>query len=50
MEIAPTHKNSSQNSGKIISVRGSVVDVWFENSLPPIYTLLHTGKNLEISI
>lgn len=50
MKIEPKHKNSAQNSGKIISVRGSVVDVWFENSLPPIYTLLHTGKDLEISI
>lgn len=36
--------------GKIISVKGSVVDAWFENSVPPIYTLLHTGKNREISI
>ncbi len=36
--------------GKIISVRGSVVDVWFENNLPPIYTLLHTGKDKQIAI
>ncbi len=36
--------------GEIISVRGSVVDVRFENNLPPIYTLLHSGKNKEISI
>lgn len=36
--------------GKIISVRGSVVDVHFENNLPPVYTLLHSGKNKEISI
>jgi F-type H+-transporting ATPase subunit beta len=42
--IAPT------NYGKIISVRGSVVDVWFENNLPPVYTLLHTGKNNEIAV
>jgi F-type H+/Na+-transporting ATPase subunit beta len=44
------HKNNSLTQGKIISVRGSVVDVWFENNLPPIYTLLHTGKDKEISI
>lgn len=37
-------------SGKIISVRGSVIDVRFENNLPPVYTLLHSGKNKEISI
>jgi len=38
------------NSGKIISVRGSVVDVWFENNLPPIYTLLHSGKDKQIAV
>jgi len=37
-------------NGKIISVRGSVVDVFFENNLPPIYTLLHTGKDKEIAV
>lgn len=36
--------------GKIISVRGSVVDVFFENNLPPIYTLLHTRKDKEIAV
>ncbi|MDQ6813289.1 MAG: F0F1 ATP synthase subunit beta, partial [Bacteroidota bacterium] len=36
--------------GKIISVRGSVVDVWFDNNLPPIYTLLHTGKDKQIAL
>jgi F-type H+-transporting ATPase subunit beta len=36
--------------GKIISVRGSVVDVWFEHDLPPIRTLLHAGRDKEGSI
>ncbi len=47
-----TEKNSAEKLqyGKIISVRGSVVDVRFENNLPPVYTLLHSGKNKEISI
>ncbi len=36
--------------GKIISVRGSVVDVNFDNNLPPIYTLLRSGKNKQVSI
>ncbi|MEO6229854.1 MAG: F0F1 ATP synthase subunit beta [Ferruginibacter sp.] len=36
--------------GKVVSIRGSVVDVRFENKLPPVYTLLHSGKNKEISI
>lgn len=39
----------SQN-GNIISVRGSVVDVRFKNNLPPIYTLLLTGNEKEVSI
>ncbi len=36
--------------GKIISVRGSVVDVLFETELPSVYTLLHTGKNNSVSV
>ena len=50
MTTATNHTSDTLNSGKIVSVRGSVVDVWFENKLPPIYTLLHTGKNKQISI
>jgi F-type H+-transporting ATPase subunit beta len=34
--------------GAIVSVRGSVVDVRFEHSLPPIYTMLHAGAKGEI--
>ncbi len=37
-------------TGKIISIRGSVVDTWFEGYLPSIYSLLHTGKEKEIAI
>jgi len=43
-------KNDALNYGKIVSVRGSVIDIWFEKNLPSIYTLLHTGKNKEIAI
>lgn len=50
MEAIQEHKDNSLNCGKIISVRGSVVDVWFENNLPPIYTLLHTGKDKQIAV
>ena len=32
------------NYGVITSVRGSVVDVRFEHSLPPIYSLLREGS------
>jgi len=38
------------NNGKIISVRGSVVDVFFENDLPAINSLLHTGKDKNVAI
>ncbi|MEO6684405.1 MAG: F0F1 ATP synthase subunit beta [Dyadobacter sp.] len=38
------------NYGKIVSVRGSVIDARFENSLPAVYTLLQAGENLEIAI
>ncbi len=45
---ADTKTNNSY--GKIISVRGSVVDVEFENDLPAVYTVLHTGNNKSVSI
>lgn len=50
METVSKPKSNTLEQGKIISVRGSVVDVWFENYLPPIHTLLHAGKENEISI
>ena len=36
-------KSGSANHGTVISVRGSVVDMRFEDRLPPIYSLLHAG-------
>lgn len=47
-----SEENASEKiqHGKIISVRGSVVDVRFEDNLPPVYTVLHTGKDKEVSI
>ena len=38
------------NPGHVISVRGSVVDVRFNTSLPPIHSLLRTGTKKEIII
>jgi F-type H+-transporting ATPase subunit beta len=38
------------NQGTVTAVRGSVVDVHFTDSLPPIYTLLRAGKDAGISI
>jgi len=42
-------KSKSVN-GKIFSIRGSVVDIHFENDLPAIHTLLYSGVSKEILI
>lgn len=38
------------NTGKVTRIRGSVVDIFFQNDLPAINTLLLTGKDSEIKI
>lgn len=38
------------NSGVVVSVRGSVVDVQFDRQLPAIYTVLRTGAEKQIVI
>ncbi len=38
------------NLGTVVSVRGSIVDILFKSHLPPIYSLLRTGKNGAIAI
>ncbi len=50
MNVKVDDKEVTVQKGKIIAVRGSVVDVWFDNNLPPIYTLLHTGKDKQIAV
>ena len=50
MNVTSENKGQQIRYGKIISVRGSVVDVWFDKNLPPVYTLLHTGKDKQVSI
>jgi F-type H+/Na+-transporting ATPase subunit beta len=40
----------SLNSGVIVSVRGSVIDIRFPSLLPPIHSLLHTGIDDVVSI
>ncbi len=44
------NKGGQLHYGKIVSVRGSVVDVIFETDLPAIHTVLHTGKENQIAI
>ena len=43
----PTQKTKQSNCGVVTSVRGSVVDVRFADRLPPIYSLLRTGRTRE---
>ena len=46
----PSEKSKEPNRGIVMAVRGSVVDVRFEDRLPPIYSLLHTGKEGQIAV
>ena len=39
-----------KNTGTVISVRGSVVDIRFEDYLPSIYTILRAGEREQIVI
>ena len=46
-----TTKNpKTVNSGVVVAVRGSVVDVRFDEHLPPIYSVLHAGEEDRIVI
>jgi len=40
----------SSITGRIVSVRGSVVDVEFSGALPPIYTILRAGSGTQVVI
>ena len=46
----PDQIKAISNNGAVTSVRGSVVDVRFGGKLPPIYSLLRTGKDAGIAI
>ncbi len=43
-------KGSKANLGVVVSVRGSVVDMRFDEHLPPIYSLLRAGEKGQIAI
>jgi F-type H+-transporting ATPase subunit beta len=40
-------KPNVTNLGTVVSVRGSVVDVVFDDLLPPIYSVLRAGDERE---
>jgi len=44
------NKTSLSNFGAVVSVRGSVVDIRFEEHLPPIYSVLRAGDEGRIVI
>ena len=44
------NKTSLSNLGVVVSVRGSVVDIRFDEHLPPIYSVLRTGPEKKIVI
>src|SRR5271170_6423628 len=44
------NKTSLSNLGVVVSVRGSVVDIRFDDHLPPIYSVLRAGTKKEIVI
>ncbi|MDQ1285687.1 MAG: F-type H+/Na+-transporting ATPase subunit beta [Thermodesulfobacteriota bacterium] len=44
------NQNNPSDLGKVVSVRGSIVDIRFEAHLPPIYSLLRVGKEKQIAI
>ncbi|HEY4786223.1 MAG TPA: hypothetical protein VIH57_09235, partial [Bacteroidales bacterium] len=52
MGVTDAISKTSRDSlpGKVVSIRGSVVDVRFDDHLPPIYTLLYAGKDDQIAI
>src|SRR5271156_850800 len=43
-------KTNISNPGVVVSVRGSVVDIRFDDHLPPIYSVLLTGPENKIVI
>jgi F-type H+/Na+-transporting ATPase subunit beta len=43
-----TRNEGSANLGGVVAVRGSVVDIRFDEELPPIYSILRAGDNDQI--
>ncbi|MDJ0843801.1 F0F1 ATP synthase subunit beta [Crocosphaera sp.] len=43
-------KNTKVNQGRVLAVRGSVIDIYFSEELPKIHTILTTGDEDKIII
>nr|WP_245153682.1 hypothetical protein [Chlorobaculum sp. 24CR] len=39
-----------EHTGIVTSIRGSVVDLRFDDALPSIYSIVHTGREMEVTI
>tara|TARA_R110000765_G_scaffold21904_4_gene56325 strand:- start:17587 stop:19059 length:1473 start_codon:yes stop_codon:yes gene_type:complete len=50
MKAVSEKQKDSLLFGKVVSIRGSVVDIWFENNVPSINTVIHTGAKKEVVI
>lgn len=48
--ISNSAPNKKNNYGEIISIRGSVIDVFFENKSPSVHTLLSVNEHKNIYI
>jgi F-type H+-transporting ATPase subunit beta len=46
----PAEENAPANLGAVVAVRGSVVDVKFDDHLPAIYSVLRAGEDKQIVI
>jgi F-type H+-transporting ATPase subunit beta len=46
--VPPAAGSGRANSGAVVSVRGSVVDVGFDQHLPPIHSVLRAGVDKQI--
>src|ERR1700678_3898113 len=50
MGMTTANGTQHSNRGVVTSVRGGVVDIKFDRRLPPIYSLLRTGKEAQIAV
>jgi F-type H+/Na+-transporting ATPase subunit beta len=50
MGVDDSERAQNSNHGRVVAVRGSVIDASFEGALPAIYTLLRTGDEERIAI
>ena len=43
-------QTAPEHTGIVTSIRGSVVDLRFDDALPSIYSIVHTGREMEVTI